>query len=338
MRSLLFSYFTALLFLAPLGARADEAARGASANGEADALFEQARALMVHGDYAEACPKLEKSDALDPGIGTELNLARCYDLAGKPALASAMYQRVIDATVVAGQTERENAARRLQAALAPRIAYATIAPAPEAAALRGLEVRCDGALADRSARGTPLDPGVHVFEAAAPGHIPWRSQITIQREGQRVALMVPPLEPRAPERTDAPSAGPSSAGPIPVNADALRPPPSASLHRPMAAVAFGAAAVAAGVGVYFGARKLSLASEAYAHCGAAGCDPEGVSASRDSIPVGNAATASFVVSGALLAASAVLWLTAPRSAPARISSLAPMVSASGGGLLLMGRW
>jgi tetratricopeptide (TPR) repeat protein len=333
MRALLSSCFTALLVLAPFAGRADE--KGS----DADALFDEARALMVHGDYAEACPKLERSDALDPGIGTELNLARCYDLAGTPARASAMYQRVIDATVVAGQTERENAARRLQGALAPRIAYATFDSAPEAARLPGLEVHCDGVIVDLSARGgaTPIDPGVHVIEAAAPGRLSWRAQITIRREGERVVVAIPLLDALPSDGAAEPAASPSSVRPA-VDPDSRRAAPSASLHRPMAAVALGAAVVAAGIGVYFGAEKLSLASEARDHCGTAGCDPEGISASRDSIPVGNAATGAFIASGALLAASAILWFTAPRSAPARILLLAPAMSASGGGLVMMGHW
>jgi len=222
MRAPLFSCFAALLVLASLDARADEK------GGEADALFERARALMVQGDYAAACPKLERSDVLDPGIGTELNLARCYDLAGKPARAAAMYQRVIEATVVAGQTERESAARRLQAELAPRIAYATIAPAPEAARLPGLEVRCDGAIVDLSAwrGGVPLDPGVHVLEAAAPGRVPWRAQITIQREGQRVEIVIPALEARASQGVGGPAAASSSVRPA-VDLDSRRAAPSA---------------------------------------------------------------------------------------------------------------
>jgi hypothetical protein len=333
MRAPLFSCFAALLVLAPLDSRADEK------GGEADALFEQARALMVQGDYAAACPKLERSDVLDPGIGTEFNLARCYDLAGKPARAAAMYQRVIEATVVAGQTERETAARRLQAGLAPRIPYATIEPAPEAARLPGLEVRCDGVIVELSVggRGTPLDPGVHVIEAAAPDRLPWRAQITIQREGQLVEVVIPALETRASEGVGAQAAASSSVRPA-VDPDSGRAAPSATLHRPLAAVALGTAVAAAGVGVYFGARKLSLASEAHDHCGAEGCDPEGLSASRDSIPVGNAATAAFIASGALLAASAILWFTAPRSAPARILLVTPAMSASGGGLLMTGHW
>src|SRR5258706_1773597 len=120
------SGFVLLAFFAPNRARADEHGR------EADVLFEEARALMVNGKYTEACPKLEKSESLDPGIGTQLNLARCYDLAGRPASAWAMYQHVIDATHAAGQAAREQAARQLQASLAARVAHATIRPTPQA--------------------------------------------------------------------------------------------------------------------------------------------------------------------------------------------------------------
>ena len=49
----------------------------------AQALFDEALALMKAGKYAEACPKLEESDQLDPGMGTEYRLAECYESDGK---------------------------------------------------------------------------------------------------------------------------------------------------------------------------------------------------------------------------------------------------------------
>src|SRR4051812_17491676 len=91
----------------------------AAAETPAEALFEEARKLMVDGRYAEACPKLAESERLDPGIGTEFNLARCYELEGRLASAWTAYRNVAVSTHAAGQTAREALAHERVKALEP---------------------------------------------------------------------------------------------------------------------------------------------------------------------------------------------------------------------------
>src|SRR5258706_88865 len=58
----------------------------------AETLFGEGKRLMDEGKFSDACPKFADSQKLDPGVGTLLNLARCYQKNGQAATAWSTYK------------------------------------------------------------------------------------------------------------------------------------------------------------------------------------------------------------------------------------------------------
>src|SRR5579871_5749195 len=87
----------------------------------AQTLYDEGRKLMKEQKYAEACPKLEESERIDPSPGTEFHLADCYAHTGRTASAWARFTSLADSLKVSGQREREAVARARATALEPRL-------------------------------------------------------------------------------------------------------------------------------------------------------------------------------------------------------------------------
>src|SRR4051794_21941124 len=101
-----------LVLTATLGLMAHPlAAQSSSDKATAEALFANGRRLMASGDYAAACPKFAASQKLDPGVGTLLNLADCYEKKGQTASAWGEFLEAASAARAIGSKEREQAAR-----------------------------------------------------------------------------------------------------------------------------------------------------------------------------------------------------------------------------------
>ncbi len=91
----------------------------------AGALFEEAMALIAQDRAAEACPKLEESDRLDPAIGTMINLGGCYKRIAKKAWALLAY-RTARARAEAANDDRRELARRQEDSLAGEVVTARL--------------------------------------------------------------------------------------------------------------------------------------------------------------------------------------------------------------------
>jgi hypothetical protein len=292
-------------------------AQSASDSAAAQALFDQAKVLMKEGRAKEACPKLEESQRLDPGSGTLINLARCYEQLGRIASAWSKYLEAASAAQATGNTEREGVAREQAAALRPRVSNLVIVVVPQAKNLAGLEVTRDGELVGPPQWGLsiPADEGEHTIAAKAPGHAPWQTVAVVKGEGTTATVTVPALTAQAPE-TPA-ETKPETGAPVSTKTaetkDAI-PGSGLGMQRTLAIVAGGIGVVGLGVGTVFGLKSKSNHDDAEKYCDGSSCtDARGVTAGNDAYAAGNVATVGMVVGVLGLAGGVTLWLTAPAS-------------------------
>ncbi len=267
----------------------------------AQVLFEDARQLMSTGRYAEACPKLEESQRIDPGSGTLMNLADCYEHIGRTASAWGAFLDAEAGARLVGNTAREQAARERSRALEPRLPRIVY---QVGARVEGLEIRRDGVIVGYPQWGAPIpiDPGSHTISVTAPGYKPWSTQITARESTPPVTLVIPELQP-----AEAPRPEPREPLPPPVRETGL------GTQRTLALVAGGVGVAGVVVGSIYGLKSSAKHSDAEPYCYSdGGCwDDRGYDAMEEAVAAGNVSTAAFIVGGLGLAAGAVLWFTAP---------------------------
>lgn len=272
----------------------------------AETLFQEGKALLAKGAFAEACPKLAESQRLDPGEGTLLALAVCHEGEGKLAQAWSEYTAIANKTNA--RFDRMQRAKERLAELEPRLGrVAIVVPAATAAGAPSLEIVRDGKPLGRAAWGTasPVDPGAHVVEARAPGKKPVRIDVTATR-GRIVDVVIPALEDASAEASSPASGGSESAS------GGTRSP-----GRPLriAGIGLGAAGlVAIGVGGYFGVRAIGLSHDAQGACATDGCSPEALRTNDEARSA--ARIANFTVAGGAVALGGgiLLYVLAPKAA------------------------
>ena len=299
-------------------------------------LFNEARRLVAAGRYPDACPKFEESQRLDPGIGTQFNLADCYEHTQRLASAWALFLDVASSAGGTGQVAREHVARRRAAALEPKLSKLTIAVPTN---VTGLEVHRNGEALGGVLWNNPIpvDPGSYTIEASAPGKKKWSTVATVGPSGAAVTVAIPALE----DGEGLPPA--SSLAAAHPDADASTPDTRLSersrTERAIALGVGGAGVLGIGIGAFFGLRSIAKHSDYEQLCNGGVCEPAAGPIHDDAVAAGDASTVAFVVGGALIAGGAVLWLVAPRaSSPVSRIRLAPSVGSSGAGVVLAGGW
>jgi len=273
----------------------------ARADNEADKLFDEGAALMKQGKYAEACPKFEQSNKLDPEIGGLLWLADCYERNGQSASAYRTYK---DAQKMAidrkDKQQRDKVAQKHVATLEAHLTKLTIL-GPADAHVDGLKVTRDGDALGASDLGlaVPVDPGAHVVSATAPNYKKWEQKVDVQGEGNTVTVTIGPMEKEV------------VAAPPPVVEDSD---PGFGMH--VAGIVVGAVGlVSIGVGSALGlvaAGKLSD-SNANGHCDAADtCDAIGLQLRSDAQNAALVSTILFIAGGVAVAGGITLFFLAPK--------------------------
>ena len=96
----------------PPGERSAFAQPSPEARAAASALFDDGRRLMSENKFAEACPKLEESQRIDPGAGTLYQLSVCFESIGRIASAWIGFRDVAVQSANAGQADRANQVHR----------------------------------------------------------------------------------------------------------------------------------------------------------------------------------------------------------------------------------
>jgi hypothetical protein len=271
----------------------------------AEHLFSEARTLMAQKKFSEACPKLEASQRLDPGAGTLLNLASCYESLGRTASAWATFREA------EGEAEREKRADWRKTAhdradaLASSLSRLRIVPPADAT---GVTIERDGKALDRGAYGeaVPVDPGSHEVAAQAPGRKRWSTRVDVAAKNASVEVKVPPLE-AAPEPTKG-GAAEARVEPSP-EAD------SGGTRRTVGFVVGGVGIGAIAAGAVFGL----IASGTYHRAidddcsgNAKTCTQAGVDQIGSAHTQATVSTILFVAGGIAAATGAVLVLTSPR--------------------------
>jgi len=317
----------------------------------AEAYFDDGVRLMRSGNFAEACPKLETSQRIDPAVGTLLYLGECYEKLGKTASAWVTFREADALARSANQPQRAELAKVHAERLQQNLSRLTIELADETLRLPGLQLRCGAVPLDVSAPTltVPVDPGEVVIQASAPGYTSLSRAVTVG-PGGRVSVNIPPLV-RDPNATPPPAPGSSPA--TTTNVPPAAPPQSASpagsekavprttaTHRSLAwPIALGAVGlVGLGVGSVFGVKAIHDASTAGDLCPNRRCtEQRGETLMTDARHEANVSNVAFGVGAAGVAAAIIVYvLEGPRPEEGTLH-LVPAVSVTGASFAFEGR-
>jgi hypothetical protein len=326
--------------LAPILARAEDTVSPARQ------LFLDARQLTSEGKYAEACPKLEQSLQLESGVGTQFNLADCWEHIGRTASARALFLGAAASAKAAGQSEREQVLRDRAAALEPRLSRLVIEVVsldPKLSVKRNdlpLE-------ADELGKAVVVDPGKYTITARAPGKKKWEKLVEVGANTPVTTVEVPELEPLEPakplaEKPALPAPMAPKKAPQPASPDGSDRGPSVN-YRALTLAGIGVAGI--GFGAYKGLKYSNANSDAEKICPSNhACSVKQIQNHDRLVDVARTdrtwSYVGFGVGGAMVVGAGLLWWVQRPTRTAGITwQAAPIVAADGSvGALFNGRF
>ena len=288
-----------------LVALASASARAQNAKAAAEAAFRKGKELLGSGDTAGACAAFEDSEKLDPQLGTQYNLALCYEKLGKLTSAWINFSEVAAKDAKGGR--KDDSAKHVKA-LEPRLTKLVIAVT---APVEGESVKI-GALDVSVLAGSPspIDAGSYEVVASAPGFVRWHGHIDVAGEGRTITVDVPAL----------------ARGDVELPLPPAPPPEHASHGRKIAGLAIaGAGVIAIGAGLWLGKDVYDLRDQATAACGGNLSSCNDVPTAQQDIDTARTraleSDLAVGVGAAAIVGGVILYATAPRSA----EKIAPVI-------------
>ena len=298
----------------------------------AEALFQQGAELMEQKKFSEACEQFAASQQLDPGLGTTLYLADCYEQAGKTASAWALFQEAADGARRVQQADREQIANERAASLKARLSKLELRVSA-ARRIPGLELRLNDVPVPSVSWNSPLpvDPGQMRVEARAPGKKPWFVEVQVAPGPASQVVEVAEL-----------ANAPQPLATDPALDQKLAAHDHGATQRMVGYVVGAVGVVGLAVGGYFGYRAMTLNKDSKADCRADdpnACTSAGAATRSDAQTAATLSTVTGISGGVLLGTGLTLVFTAPSAATSRAgSSLPNQASAPGFGVQLRGAW
>ncbi len=263
-------------------------------------LFKEGREAMDSKDYNVACAKFEESHALDPRVGTLLNLGLCEESRGRLVRALEVWRMAAELGARLDDPRKAEAASKAEAlgARIPKLTLVMPADAPSGAVVR-VELGTAPARAltrDELDKPVPVDPG--------------KVTITVEVNGKRSTKVVELAEGASEEvLLEVPSSDGTSTDPDP-GAGAG----GGGVDGLMIAgfVAGGVGIVGMVVGGVFGGIAKSKDDESKALAPPDGCDESyncgaaGLALNDDAIQAATVSTALFIAGGVLTAVGVTL--------------------------------